>query len=144
MKKIIIIIAFVSAFMPALANSENPVTPQVLQAFQKQFTGASQVNWIESSEGFKAQFEWNQQYISAIFDSTGVLHGIERNILSTQLPFSLGKSLKEKYKFFWISGLVEFSSKGKTFYYVTVEDANTRIVLKSFKNSWIIVSNILK
>ncbi len=144
MKKIIVLIAFLASFIPAMANSENPVTPAVLQAFQKQFTGASQVNWIQNNGGFKAQFEWNNQYISAIFDSTGSLEGIERNILSTQLPFLLGNNLKEQYKSSWISGLVEFTSKGKTIYYVTIENADATTVLRSVKNSWVTVSSTIK
>ena len=58
-----------------------------------------------------------------------------RNISSLQLPIALQASLKNKYESYWISGLVEMATDEGTCYYITLENADTKLVLKSDVNS---------
>jgi hypothetical protein len=53
------------------------------------------------------------------------------------LPLNLQVNLKKNYTNYWISDLFEVAKKDATTYYITLENADTKIVLKSTDaNSW--------
>jgi hypothetical protein len=56
---------------------------------------------------------------------------VTRYISSIQLPLNLQSNLKKSYSNYWISDLFEIASNDGTAYYVTLENADTKIVLKS-------------
>jgi hypothetical protein len=53
-----------------------------------------------------------------------------------QLPISLQTSLKKQCGDLWISDLFEVANDQGTSYYVTLENADTKIVLKSSGSDW--------
>ena len=61
---------------------------------------------------------------------------VTRNISPVQLPVTLQNNLKTAYEEHWISELFELSDESGTSYYVTVEDGDSKVTLKSFGNSW--------
>ena len=61
---------------------------------------------------------------------------LTRNISSLQLPITLQASLKKNYENFWISDLFEVANEQGTTYYVTLEDGDTKLVLKSGHSEW--------
>jgi hypothetical protein len=66
---------------------------------------------------------------------------VVRNITSDQLPINLLTSLRRDYTAFWITDLFEISSDGQTTYYVTIENSDKKIVLKSDDlSSWDVYS----
>jgi len=73
----------------------------------------------------------NDQVLFAYYDNDGKLTAIVRNIVSDQLPISLLTSLKKEYTGYWISELFELASDDQTTYYVTLESADKKIVLRS-------------
>ena len=118
------------------AGEISDVNPSVLKSFEKTFTSASEVYWVSNNEIAIAEFKFNNQHMTAYYSCGGNLLGIKKNILSTQLPVLLGASLKEQFSNYWISDLMEYGSQGETTYFVTLEDANSRITLKSNHNTW--------
>jgi hypothetical protein len=113
------------------------VNQKVLTQFEKQFSQASEVVWVKSETYYKANFKFNEQYISAYFSSFGELIGITKNIRSTQLPIKLQTGLKKLNKDKWITELYEFSeSDGTFYYYVTLQNADEKVVLRSEGASW--------
>ena len=70
---------------------------------------------------------------------------VVRNIVSDQLPISLLTSLKRDYTGFWISELFEVAADEQTNYYVTLENADKKIVLRSRGiDSWDVYSKSRK
>jgi hypothetical protein len=136
MKQFLIIIAFLTASFSLHAEEVVTVSPNVLKSFEKTFVNASEVNWVSNDDISIAEFKFNNQYITAYYSNTGNLLGLRKNLLSTQLPVLLGASLKEQYCGYWITDLMEYGNQGETAYYVTLENANTRIILKSSLNTW--------
>jgi hypothetical protein len=129
MKKLIIAAAmFVS--LSAFAN-ENSVTPQVLNAFKSEFASAQEVEWTISADYYKASFGMNGQRVFAFYNMDGELMGLSRNISSAQLPVKLQSNLKKNYADYWISDLFEIANTEGTTYYVTMENGDKKVVLKS-------------
>ena len=67
----------------------------------------------------------------AYYNESGDLVAITRNITTDQLPISLLTSLKKNYSDYWVSDLFEMVSNGESNYYITLENADHKLVLKS-------------
>lgn len=121
---------------PGKPNPEgDKVAPVVLKSFENTFTNAQEVDWSVSSNFYKVVFNMNGQYVTAFYSNTGSLMGLTRNISTTQLPLSLQAELKKEYSEYWISDLFEVANDEGTYYYVTLENSDTKIVLKGSANS---------
>jgi len=130
MKKIIIMLAVAISSLTAFAREEN-VSTTVLNSFNKQFAGAKEVQWTTTNDYYKAAFVYNGQNVSAFYQLDGGLIAMTRNISSLELPISLQTNLKNNYSKYWISDLFEVSNNEGTSYYITIENAETKIILKS-------------
>jgi hypothetical protein len=133
MKKIFLSLAAVALMgISAFANGNDEIVSQkTLAAFKSDFTSATHTTW-EQKDGFiKATFSFNGQVLCAYYDNDGQLKAVIRNIVSDQLPLNLLASLKKDYADYWITDLFEISADNETTYYVTVENSDKKIVLKS-------------
>ena len=130
MKKIIIMLAITISSLAVFAGEGN-VNTKVLNAFSREFAGAKDVKWTTNETYSKASFIFNGQYLYAFYQPDGELLAMTRNISSLDLPISLQTSLKKGYEGYWISDLFEISNNDGTHYYITMENADSKIVLKS-------------
>jgi hypothetical protein len=120
----------------SFANEGTAIAPEVLRSFQTTFTTAKDANWTVTADLYKVQFALNGQHITAFYKQDGTMAAVTRNINSMQLPVNLQTTLKNEYKGYWIAGLFELSNEEGVQYYVTLEDANSTLVLKSSACSW--------
>jgi hypothetical protein len=130
MKKIIIMLAITISSLSVFAGEEN-VNTRVLNAFSREFAGAKDVKWTTNETFSKASFVFNGQYVYAFYQLDGELLAMTRNISSLDLPINLQTSLKKGYEGYWISDLFEVSNNEGTNYYITMENADSKIILKS-------------
>ena len=122
-------------------NKTNPVEERVERSFKKEFAAAEGTNWTKINDIYKAQFTMNGQVMFAYLNEEGTLLGTYRNILSSQLPMPLMTELKGDYAGFWITELFELAKENQTNYFVTIENGEQTLVLKSENaNSWIVKS----
>ena len=85
----------------------------------------------------KVTFTLNEQVVYAYYDQNGILLGVTRNILSGQLPINLLTDFKKNYSNYWITDLFEMAVNSENAYYMTVENSDHKIVLKSNgTNGW--------
>lgn len=140
MKKILLSIAtllIVSAGAFAANSNNDEVNQQALRSFKKDFAAATNIMWEQKANFAKATFSLNGQVLFAYYNDNGDLQAVVRNITSEQLPINLLTSLKNDYNDYWISDLFEVASDDQTNYYVTLENADKKIVLRSSGiNSW--------
>ncbi|MDP4264707.1 MAG: hypothetical protein Q8941_19425 [Bacteroidota bacterium] len=130
MKKIIITLAIGLSTLCSFAG-EGTVSSKVLDAFKTEFGSAKEVAWTEGSNFYKASFIFNDQHVSAFYSAEGELMAVTRYISSLDLPISLQADLKKGYNQYWISDLFEMSNNDTTSYYITLENADTKIILKA-------------
>lgn len=130
MKKIIIMLAVAISSITAFASDKN-VNATVLNAFNKEFSGVKDVQWTSTNDFFKASFVYNGQNVNAFYSVDGEFIALTRNISSLELPMHLQTNLKNSYNSYWISDLFEVSSYEGTSYYITLEKADSKLVLKS-------------
>ena len=113
------------------ANNEETINQRAVSSFKKDFASAQDVKWENNKDFVKATFTINDQVMFAYYSQTGDLMAVTRNILSNQLPISLLANLKKSYGTYWISDLFEVSSATDASYYVTLQNADQTVVLKS-------------
>ena len=131
MKKRIVMWLLAVTVSTGAAFANETVSQQVLNSFKKEFVDAKDVNWQSTKEYVKATFTLNDQVMFAYYSQDGELLAITRNISSEKLPISLLTSLKKSYNGYWISELFEMVADGKGTYYITLENADVELVLKS-------------
>ena len=131
MKKIVFVFGLLLAAAVSNAYPSEKVSPKVLASFKSEFSTATEVVWETGSNYFRASFTMNEQKVFAYYDLEGQLLSIARYISSFQLPVNLFANLKNNYDKYWISDLFEVSNSEGLHYYVTLEAADTKLVLRS-------------
>jgi hypothetical protein len=132
MKSLFIALTIVASSLVASTShaGEIKVTPQVLKSFESTFENAKEVDWSETALLYKVRFEFSGQYVTAYYEKEGTLIAITRNITVTQLPVILQVDLKTDYENYWITDLFEVSNDSGIEYYITLENADNKVILK--------------
>ena len=137
MKRILLTLTLALSLISFSSFASSPeVSAAALESFQASFKQAQNVSWTVTDRYYKASFQLNGQFIAAYYDGDGKMIGMMRNISSLQLPLGLQAELKKKYENLWISDLFEMANEEGTTYYITLENADTQLVLKSNGSEW--------
>ncbi len=136
MKPLFILLTVIASFFTktSLAN-DAVVSPAVLKSFQSSFANAKEIGWSLTKNLYKASFTLDGQSINAYYNNEGIFVAMTRNITTSQLPIALQTTIKNEYTAFWISDLFEIANEEGTSYYITLENADTKLVLKSTNNA---------
>ena len=146
MKKITIILALVLTVSTSFAfNGPEAVNNQTLTTFNSEFAGVTDASWTVSKDFYKVTFTMNQQTLSAYYNKAGEFIAVTKNISSVQLPANLKKSLKKFMNSSWISDLFEVTNYNDSSWYVTLETADSKVVLRSDNGGkWTVFQKIEK
>ena len=133
MKKTIVagFVIFLLSASSVFANNIGDVNQNVLANFNKEFANAREVDWSIRTNLIKVTFRLNDQVYFAFYTKEGERVALARNILSNQLPLGLHNEIRESYNGYWISDLFEVAKNGITSYYITLENADSKMVLRS-------------
>jgi hypothetical protein len=145
MKKILFVLGFLAIVGVSSAYPSEKVSPKVLASFKTEFSTAKNVEWETGANYYRAAFLLNDQKVFAYYSVEGALVSIARYISSLQLPINLFTNLKNDYDKYWISDLFEVSNGDGVHYYVTLENADTKLVMQSSNGgSWLSYSKSKK
>src|SRR4030095_6976564 len=134
MKKIVLTLVSALVIVTSVFATEE-VKSEVLQAFNAKFPGAREVSWTSGSNYYKATFIFYGTQMVAWYEMNGKFISVTRNMISTELPLYLRNSIKINYTNYWITDVVEESNKNGFTYYITLENADQKIILVSKKGS---------
>jgi|SRR6186713_2234283 len=135
-KKLALMIAFlltaaVSYSFAATPNDEVKINNDIRASFQKDFQNGQIISSEAHKTFTKLTFKMNNIILFAFYSDNGDLLAVTRNILSTQLPVGLQISLRKQYGNCWITELIELNGDGQNAYYVSLENADTKLTLRS-------------
>ena len=138
MKKILFVFGLlVTVGVSTVFANDEKVSPRALASFKAEFSTAQNVVWETGNNYFRAIFSLNEQRVFAYYNLEGELISTARYISSIQLPINLFSNLKNEYGKYWISDLFEVSNGQGRHSYVTLETAETKLVLHSANGaSW--------
>jgi hypothetical protein len=132
MKKITIILALVLTVSTAFAfRGGEKVNGQALNTFNTEFVGAAGAAWTISKDFYKVTFTMSGQQFVAYYNKSGEFIAVTHNISSVQLPANLKRSLKKLMNDYWITDLFEITNLDEMSWCVTLETADSKLVLKS-------------
>ncbi len=141
MKKVILATVFILTLGMSGFAGGGEVGKQVLRSFQKEFAGATDVQWRSYDEYIRVDFTFNNVSLVACYSLGGVRLALARNILFSSLPLALQFDFGKKYKNSWVSQLYELVNKDGTQYRLTLENADQTIHLWSDGNDdWQVVN----
>ena len=133
MKKLIALTA--SMIMIATISFANdgaaPKDQRISENFNKHFAVAESVNWTYNQQFATANFIMNGQSMAAHFAPDAKMLGVSRNITTNELPMNLIRNLKQQLKNSWVTDVFEYATPDSDAYYVTIENADSKIILKS-------------
>src|SRR5882724_6672834 len=131
---------------PATINaSTDEITVEVKASFKGEFKNAEVLSWDVTRKFTKVTFRMNDIIMFAYFSDNGQLLAVTRNIRSNQLPITLQVSLKKNYSEYWITDLFEINGDEQNCYYITLETADKKLVMRSIDNEkWEVYENIVK
>src|SRR5258706_13850014 len=137
MKKIFLSIALVlTAGVAVVFAQNNKTTDPYLQAsFKENFSTATDISWKQTKNYTEATFTIDGQVLTAYYNETKHPFAISRNITPSQLPLLLLGDIKRHYADYWLSGLFELMIDGHSEYYITLEKADKKIIMKSDDSS---------
>jgi len=145
MKKLVLLIAIIVTTQLSFANNAPAGTSPVVKTFHKNFYRATEVEWQRSEAYEKASFLLDNQSMNAYYTPDGELIAVIRNIISDQLPLKLLLELKKNYSGLWISELFEVVNGSNDEYYITLENADEKLILKAKAHkSWKLYNKIVK
>lgn len=145
MKHLVLALALSFSFLGHAFAEEGKIDKNVLESFNSAFKNATDVNWVVTDHYYKANFQLNGQYISAFYNADGRMIAATRNVSLYQLPLSLQLSIRKDYADFWISDLFELNNEDGISYFITLENAGTRTVLRSGSDgSWSLYRKSMK
>jgi|SRR4030095_5681448 len=141
MKKVVMAVVFITlSFGTLVFAGEREVGKKVLRAFQKEFVGATDVQWRPNDEFIRVDFTLNNVSLVACYSLEGVRLALVRNIMFSSLPLALQFDIGKKYKGSWVSQLYELVNSEGTQYRLTLENADHTIHLRSNgTNDWEVV-----
>ena len=146
-KKILMWIAsLMLTFSATYAKSNNtPVPSYISSIFSSDFNYANSVTWEEINGYYKVNFIEHGISFHAFYTSDGEFMGIGTYLRSDRLPASLLTAVKEKYKGYWISDLFEFKVNNIPGYFITLENADHKVMLKAEEDkTWTFYSEVKK
>lgn len=131
---LILVMTVSSSF--AFADS-NDVIRQANANFKQHFKNAQLISTDVSGKYTKLTFKQDEVIMTAFYSNKGVLLAVVRNILSSDIPAGLREDLKASYNGYWITELFQINGEGVNCYYVSLESADSKVVLRSVDdNNW--------
>jgi hypothetical protein len=119
----------------AIADTTEPiVSPSALTSFEASFSKAINTTWEDMGTFYKVSFQLNGTNTTAFYQPDGKFMGVATNLSSEKLPVALRKTLQKELAKSWITDLVVLHNEEGTTYYVNIENADTKTVLKSVRN----------
>lgn len=132
MKLFIILLSLGSLLVTkSVKAGDEKVSPVIANAFQRSFNNVKDVKWSEANGLYKAEFEYNNQYLISYFNADGELVANSQQISSESLPTRLQASLKKYMDRYWISDLFKVTTEEGTVYYVTLKNGDEQLTLQS-------------
>jgi hypothetical protein len=98
---------------------------KALKNFSKTFKEATNAQWVETGNGFKAEFIKEDIVTTVFYDRKGRWVGNVRGFQENKLPKDIRHQVKSIYYDYSISYVQEITAGNKTVYLVKIEDKNS-------------------
>ena len=145
LKTVFAAVAILLATSAFAASGPEKVSERVKSAFEKNFTGASNVNWEKNQDFYFASFTLDSKEVAAAYNESGELVGTSRLLATAQLPLKVSLAIADRYQGYNVStAATELTYEGETSYCLTVVNDKQILNLKCSSNGDITVTSKIK
>jgi hypothetical protein len=133
MKKLIIAAIAIVAFTTTsfAGDGSKKASYWVINQFTHTYADATNVTWQVTDQFAKATFLLNEVKVEAYYNQEdGSFIGQSKAVSTQELPLGTTKQLAKKYSDYVIKEVIEFSNTTDVDFYVSMENATTKLVLK--------------
>jgi len=138
------VLALIFATTHSFATPVDHSDDAINATFRHDFQNAQLISTEDYRDFTKFTFKMNNQVLFAFYSGTGELLAVTRNIPSSQLPVRLLLNLRKQMNNGWITELFEINSDAQHCYYVSLENADIKVTLRSNGDGWDIYSTTRK
>lgn len=126
MKYLILIGLTTGIFTAACAQDieQSTVPSLVLNAFQTKFSNATDVEWEQQADLFKAEFDIGNRDHDLWLDKNGNVKKHKEEVAKADLPEAVNQKLKNDFTRYRIDGVEKIETNGKIYFLVDL-DSNT-------------------
>lgn len=124
--------------------ADSKVNDVVLQNFGNMFSKASEVTWTSTAIYVKASFVLNNERMEAFYHTDGDLIGLSKAATVDQLSPKAKAAFEAKYADYTVSEAIKFEGPDETAYFISVENAQEKVIVKVLDNSLIVYSRSRK
>ena len=117
---------FATAAIYAQDLNQNEVPTNLLNAFQKTYSNASDVEWELDSETYKVEFDLNDLEQEIWYTKDGIIVKREMEITEKDLPSAVLSAIKSKYVGYKIDSIELIEMDNKKTYEVELEKGWTQ------------------
>jgi hypothetical protein len=103
---------------------QNDISDKLKKAFEREFAGATSVQWTSFDDYEIASFVLDGYAVQAYFSTNGELMGFSRSIQLDQLPLKLNLSFRKRYPGANFKNVLEVYNVEGVCYWITVEWKN--------------------
>lgn len=130
MKKMFAVLTAVIIAAGAWAGNSSTPHPneKATATFEKEFTGATDVQWTNIKDVTIARFKLNNEQMRAYFNEDGVLAVLQRDVKAEQLTYPAAKALQELAKKQTILSIAEVIKEGEMYYLISTEDSKNKTI----------------
>ncbi len=128
----------------AFAAPTDELNSTLKTAFQKDFRKAELISSEITKDFTRLTLKINGTVLFAYYTDNGDLLAVVHNITANQLPLHLLLKVRNDYGKFWISDLFEYNANGASTYYITLENADYKITLRSSDGDWDVYNKVVK
>jgi hypothetical protein len=129
----------------SFASPNDELNREIKASFQKDFKKAQLMDFEVKAKFTKITFKMDDMILFAFYSGNGDLIAVTRNIRSSQLPIQLQMRLKNDFGSYWITELFELSDNDGNHYYVSLESADAKVILRSDGSStWEVYQKTMK
>ena len=145
-KFLILVASLILIFSASYAKgNNNPVPVKVSSMFSSDFSYANNVHWEVMDGYYKASFIEHGKTLYAFYTTDGEFMGLATYISTDRLPATLRSVINEKYSGYWITDLFHSDINNTQGYFITLENADRKFMLKAEENkSWSFYSEVKK
>lgn len=122
--KIFMLLALVSFAANAQDLSNSEVPNEVKSAFDKAYSGASDVEWEKSADNFNVEFDLDRMDYEIWYSAAGKVLKMEQEVKENDLPASVKNALKSNYSGFKIEDAEMRKEGNTTTYKVELDKGN--------------------
>ena len=146
MKKILISLSMIVIIGSANAHANHSTTAnwRMKETFKQEFAGAASVQWMAEEEYNVARFELMGHTVMAYFDNDGELIGSMKDMLFSQLPIAVIRSINKHFDEPVSFVVHEISNPEGTFYWLKFDAQNKHYHVKMDANGFLLVTEPVK